>query len=182
VSHFWKTPFVFEFDGPPPATSNRLQYEDADELWLRNALRETITSSLSESDRFLVERVGADQVAEELLSLSANHFIQPPHWWRMARDPEGHAVGFVLPVLFKEPEPDPQGGSRPEATIFHMGVLPPFRGHGYALDLIKEATRICWSAGCWRVFCDTASGNKPMRKAFRHAGYAELAPWQRPLS
>jgi ribosomal protein S18 acetylase RimI-like enzyme len=180
--HFWKTPFVFEFNGSLPAASNRLRYETLDEAWLRVALRETLARSLSESDQYLIRRVGLALVAEELLSAAQQHFVRPPSWWRMARDLDGNAVGFVLPVLFKEPEPDPHGLARPEGTIFHLGVLPKFRGHGFALDLIAEATRICSSAGCWRVFCDTSSNNSPMLDAFRQAGYSELMPWQRPLA
>jgi ribosomal protein S18 acetylase RimI-like enzyme len=60
-----------------------------------------------------------------------------------------------------------------------MGVLPEFRGRGYAFELLAEATRIFDAAHCWRVFCDTATDNFPMVDAFRRAGYIEHAPWQR---
>jgi ribosomal protein S18 acetylase RimI-like enzyme len=181
AGRFWKTPFVCLSERWRMPAPQRLQFEDAEEAWLREALRRTIAASLSESDRCLVERVGPDRVADELLSLAASHFMRPAHWWRMARNDQGEAIGFVLPVLFKKPEPDPRGMHRPEGTIFHMGVLPGFRGQGYALDLIIEATRICIDAGCWRIFCDTASSNAPMLSAFRQAGYEELTPWQQPL-
>jgi len=180
--HFWKTPFVCLAEHWHPPPSKRLRYQEPDDLWLRKALPQTLATSLSESDQHLVARLGPDLVADDLLARAAEHFIRPPHWWRVGLDAEGQAVGFVLPVLFKEPELDPQGQQRPEGTIFHMGVLPPYRGHGYALELINEATRLCMSVGCWRVFCDTASANAPMIKAFREAGYEELPPWQRPLS
>ena len=94
-------------------------------------------------------------------------------------DEQGRLDGFVLPVLFKHRAKWKQG--RPQGTIYYIGVLPPFRGRGYAQALLEEATRVFIEAGCWRIFCDASSRNAPMLEAFRRVGYKERATWQRPL-
>jgi ribosomal protein S18 acetylase RimI-like enzyme len=86
----------------------------------------------------------------------------------------------VLPVLFQSEARCKDG--HPQGTIFYIGVLPQFRGHGYALELLAEATQLFIEAKCWRIFCDTGSDNLPMVNAFRNAGYKERARWQRPVA
>ena len=141
-----------------------------------------MSTSLSEDDQYSVAKAGAAAAVDELMSLVPKYFVRPDQWWRVARTFEGLAIGFVLPVLFRYPERGPGKTEQPEGTIFHMGVLPRFRGNGYALDLVHEATRLCLKSDCWRVFCDTSSRNTPMINAFRRAGYIEREPWLRPLA
>ena len=92
----------------------------------------------------------------------------------------GDRVGFVLPVTFKDSAKSKDG--QPQGTIFYIGVLPSFRGQGYASNLVAEATQIFIEARCWRVFCDASSRNEPMLLAFRNAGYKEGESWQRPVA
>ena len=139
-----------------------------------------MASSLDESDRFTVPRIGAVAAAQELYELLPQYFERKPGWWRMAKDRDGQMVGFVLPVTFKEERFWKDG--KPHGTVVYMGVLPAFRGHGYGLELVHEATRVFIGADCWRVFCDTGSDNVPTVNAFRRAGYMERKPWQRPLA
>jgi ribosomal protein S18 acetylase RimI-like enzyme len=139
-----------------------------------------MADSLDESDRLAVGRLGPARAAVELLALASREFEAPHGWWRLARDDKGHAVGFVLPVLFADESTRRQG--HPEGTIFYMGVLPEFRGRGHCLELLAEATRVFIDARCWRIFCDTATTNHPMVNAFRRAGYSERAPWQRSVT
>lgn len=183
--HFWKAAFACALDtwSPPraAATTPPLRFEPVDDAWLREALAATLADSPNESDHALVARAGTGGVADTLLSLLHPHFVRPPGWWRMARDPSGEAVGFVLPVLYRQPTADPFGRQRPEATIFHMGVLPAHRGRGHALGLVIEATRLAAEAGCWRLFCDTSARNVAMRRAFERAGHEALPLRERPL-
>jgi ribosomal protein S18 acetylase RimI-like enzyme len=139
-----------------------------------------MSSSLDESDRYAIAHAGPEGAVLELLQWLPEYFVRPPGWWLAGIDAQGRAVGFVLPVLFKA-ESDCKGG-RPQGTIFYMGVLPGFRGRGYARELLDQATRIFIQAACWRIFCDTSSANAPMLDAFRAAGYMERARWQRPLA
>jgi ribosomal protein S18 acetylase RimI-like enzyme len=178
--HYWKTPFVWEPGCPQPHPEAALVFEPTPEHWLLDAVASVMADSLDESDRLAVGRLGPARAAVELLALASREFEAPHGWWRLARDDKGHAVGFVLPVLFADESTRRQG--HPEGTIFYMGVLPEFRGRGHCLELLAEATRVFIDARCWRIFCDTATTNHPMVNAFRRAGYSERAPWQRSVT
>ena len=178
--HYWKTPFYWESNCATPPGSGSLKFEAASDQWLRGAIADVMQSPTDDSDRYTVPRVGVAAAVQELFDLQSLYFERPPGWWRLAMDPTNRPVGFVLPVLFKEDRFWKEG--RPQGTIFYMGVLPEFRGLGYALALVHEATRVFIEAGCWRVFCDTGTDNLPMVKTFRQAGYMERTPWQRPLA
>jgi ribosomal protein S18 acetylase RimI-like enzyme len=106
-------------------------------------------------------------------------FDYEPDWWAVAHDSAGAAVGFVLPVLFRDGRND-QG--RPEGTIYHMGVVPEHRGHGYGRDLLLRATETLQNAGVWRILCDTDIRNTAMIQTFRNAGFAQAGEtYTRPL-
>ncbi len=177
--HYWKTPFYWEPGCPLPPARGKLRFKAASDEWLRPAIAAVMATSIDESDAYTVPRIGADAAAQELFDLLAQSFDRRPSWWRLALNDGGNPVGFVLPVLFNEERFWKEG--RPQGTILYMGVLPEFRGHGYGLELVHEATRVFVEANCWRIFCDTGSGNAPMVVAFRTAGYRERTPWQRRL-
>ena len=139
-----------------------------------------MATSMDESDRFTVPRLGAAAAVQELYDLLPRFFERRPGWWRLAKDADDQTVGFVLPVTFREERFWKDG--KPQGTIFYMGVLPEFRVRGYGVELVHEATRIFLAADCWRIFCDTGSDNAPMVKAFHQAGYLARKAWQRPLS
>jgi ribosomal protein S18 acetylase RimI-like enzyme len=177
--HYWKTPFIWEPGCPQPPNVSVLRYEPASEPWLRESIAAVMTHSLDESDQYTVGKNGIDEAVEEVYEVSAKYFEPQAGWWRAAIDRNGNRVGFVLTSVFAERSRWKE--DRPQGTIVYMGVLPGFLGHGYALELVLEATRTCMDANCWRVFCDTGSDNHPMVGAFRKAGYQERKPWQRPL-
>ena len=69
-----------------------------------------------------------------------------------------------------------------EATIYYIGVLPEYRGRGFATDLLSKGTRVLQDVGVWRVFCDTDANNLPMISTFKRVGYQQYGePYQRPL-
>jgi len=178
--HYWKTPFIWEPGCPEPAAAGVLRYEPTSEPWLRESIAAVMTHSLDESDQYTVAKIGIDKAVDEVYAFAAQLFEDRAGWWRAAIDSDGRRVGFVLTTVFAEPSRCKEG--KPQGTILYMGVLPGYLGHGYALELILEATRTCIGAGCWRVFCDTGSNNFPMIGAFRKAGYRQREPWQRPLA
>ena len=177
--NYWKTPFSWEPGCPMPPATSALNFEIAPDDWLLEAVVRVMASSLDESDRYAVKEMGQARVATELLALAPQHFEVRREWWRLARDKDGRRVGFVLTVLFTGEKTWRDG--RREGTIYYMGVLPEFRGFGHGRELLAEATRICIAANCWRISCDTGTDNHPMVNAFRQAGYAERAPWQRSI-
>jgi len=179
TGNYWKTPFIWEPGCPTPVTQEALRFEEPTDTWLFDAIAQVMSDSLDESDSFTVVRVGAAQAVAELMGMLPQYFERPAGWWRACIDAQDRKVGFVLPVLFKDPTRWKDG--KPQGTIFYMGVLPEFRGRGYSLALVNEATRLFNQASCWRIFCDTGTSNVPMVNAFRMAGYTERSPWQRPI-
>ena len=178
--NYWKTPFYWEPGSPSPPSNSRLTFQPVSDDALRPMIAAVMAASLDGSDQFNVSRLGAETAAQEVFDLLAQDFHRDPGWWRVGTDEEGRAVGFILPVTFRKEKLWKDG--RPLGTILYMGVLPEFRGHGYGLDLVHEATRVLGTADCWRIFCDTGSDNTPVIQAFRRAGFTELKPWQQPLA
>ena len=178
--HYWKTPFIWEPGCPLPPAEGTLRYESAPEPWLRQSIAAVMANSLDESDQYTVPKIGIDRAVDDVYEVSKQYFEERAGWWRAAIDSQGRRVAFVLTTVFVDPSRWKEG--KPQGTILYMGVLPEHRGHGYALELIEEATRTCVRADCWRVFCDTGSGNYPIVIAFQKAGYQERKPWQRPLA
>jgi len=178
--HYWKTPFYWESGCPLPPMETRLHFEPISDEDLRPLIGAAMATSMDESDRFNVPRIGIEAAVQEVYELLPRYFERQAGWWRVGKSPEGHVAGFVVPVTFKEERFWKDG--RPQGTIFYMGVLPQSRGRGYGLELVHEATRIFLAANRWRIFCDTGTDNAPMVNAFRQAGYMERKQWQRPLA
>ena len=178
--HYWKTPFYWERGCPEPPADSQLNFEVATEEWLRSAIGRVMEAGTDVSDQYNVPRIGVTAAVQEVFDLLPEYFNRPPNWWLLARNHMNEAVGFVLPVLFKEARF--WRDSSPQGTVLYMGVLPEFRGKDHAVELVHEATRLFVGAGCWRIFCDTGTDNTPMIHTFRQAGYMERKPWQRPLS
>ena len=177
--NFWKIPFFWEPRLPVPSESSRLTFEPAPAAWLLQAVASVMEASSDESDQAAVAQLGAPGAAAELLAVDAEFFDWHPGWWQRATDTSGQHAGFVLPVLLK-PEKYWRDG-KCQGSIYYMGVLPGFRGAGYAGELLAQATRTLAAVGCWRIFCDTGATNTPMVAAFRRSGYEERSPWERPL-
>ena len=106
-----------------------------------------------------LERDGARQAArvqlDQLLWMPA-----PRDWWRLAYTPGGELVGVVMPTRNHE-----------SPVIGCLGVVPEQRGHGYAGDLLAEATVFLAEQGAERILADTDTGNRPMAAAFERTGY-----------
>ena len=178
--HYWKTPFYWETGCPLPPAESKLRFEPVSDETLRPFIESVMATSMDESDRFNVPRIGIGAAVQEVFDLLPQYFKRQPDWWRVGKNEQGYPVGFVLPVTFKEERF--WKDEKPQGTILYMGVLPEFRGLGYGLNLVHEATRVFASANCWRIFCDTGTDNTPMIRAFRLAGYMERNQWQRPLA
>ena len=171
-----KIPFVWEPGCPVPNQTSCLRFRPAPTDWLTEALSEVLATSLDRADQLAVAENGAHRAATVLLALSSPHFEQEPDWWQLAQIQGGEPVGFVLCSVFAR-----DGGHPPDGTIFYMGVRPVHRGEGYGRQLLDQATRTLVRIGVRRIVCDTAACNAPMIAAFRHAGYIEKEPRERPL-
>ena len=177
--NFWKIPFCWDSECPPPSQRSSLNFTAIGDADLVALVAELMADSLDQSDHAAVSELGAEGAARELLDVDPGYFASVAGWWRLARDRNGTVVGLVLPILLKGEHMTEV--DQPQGTIYYMGVLPRYRGRGYARQLLDEATRLFLGRGCRRVVCDADVSNLPMLSAFRACGYHEGQPWQRPL-
>ncbi|HEY0699283.1 MAG TPA: GNAT family N-acetyltransferase, partial [Micromonospora sp.] len=74
--------------------------------------------------------------------------------------PGGEPVGLTVP-----------GRNHNDPIVAFVGVLPEHRGHGYAYDLLVEATQLLVETGADRIVAATDQTNTPMAATFARAGY-----------
>lgn len=143
-----------------PDRPGRLRFEpEPDDEKVRDVLRRIAEGSLDAHHRRAIARGGPDAVAQEELDFL--HWLPSPReWWRLAYTMDGSPVGLTVP-----------GKNYNSATIGIVGVVPEQRGHGYAFDLLVEATHLLVEAGAAQVTAETDLANKPMAATFARAGY-----------
>ena len=119
--------------------------------------------------------LGAEEAARRTLALAPGFSYLPDRWHVLSVQEQ--TAGFVLPVTY-------DGCSRDgldEATIYHMGVAPAYRGRGLARLLLRNATLTLVEHGVWRIYCDTAAANAPMIHVFESEGWQRLPAAERPV-
>jgi ribosomal protein S18 acetylase RimI-like enzyme len=174
---YWKVPFELE--------GTRSDLPDNENLgvgWrtaigsrtLEQLVGSCLAASVDARDATSVEQLGPIGAARLVLA-DTEGFSHDPSWWEMVTI-ESEEVGFVLPALYDGCARD----GLDEATIFHIGVLPAFRGRGLARVLLRRATRTLLDHGVWRIYCDTAADNASMIHLFEADGWKRLPPHERP--
>ena len=178
---YWKVPFVWEEPKPLIELYSRLEFKAAKTLnyeVLLSSIAEVMESSIDASDRKQVLKHGSRQAAEQFIAESREGFSYQDEWWQIGVNSDGRVVGFVLPVIYEGCAKD----DLEEASIYYIGVLPKYRGQGFATDLLLKGTKILQNVGVWRIFCDTDENNIPMISTFKRVGYQQYSqPWQRLL-
>jgi len=164
---YWKVPFEWRGDRPParaldPPRVGWRQAEDVPDL--TDLVGTVLGDSVDASDNAAVAALGQHGAAETILS-PADGFSYCAEWWQVLTY-GGAPAGFVLPVTFDCCARD----GLDEATIYHMGVAPAYRGRGLARLLLRKATRTLVEHGVWRIYCDTAAANAPMMHVFGTEG------------
>ncbi|HEY0447773.1 GNAT family N-acetyltransferase [Actinophytocola sp.] len=136
----------------------RFTPEPDDEVIL-DVLRRIAHGSLDAHEQRAMERGGADAAARDELAFL--HWMPSPReWWRLAHTDTGELVGLTVP-----------GRNHASATIAIVGVVPEHRGHGYAYDLLLEATQLLVAEGAGQITAETDTTNTPMAATFARAGY-----------
>lgn len=144
---------------PLPARSERLEFRPAGEDAVLDVLRRILAGTLDAFSARDVARLGLDKAAATQLE-ELHWFPAPREWWRIGYARDGAPVGITVPTRN-------YGGP----VIGYVGVLPEHRGHGYAGDLLAEATLRLAAEPEGRIGADTDVGNHPMAAAFERAGY-----------
>ena len=106
-----------------------------------------------------ITRFGAEGQARETMACY-RRMRGSRNWWRLAFTQEGAFVGFTIPSANED-----------GPVIGYLGVVPELRGHGYAGDLLAEATRILAAQGAERIRGDTDLTNLSMAATFERVGY-----------
>lgn len=178
---YLKVPFVWEEPKPLIEILPRLMFEPVKakpDDQLISVVARVMASSVDASDQRKVSEHNPHEAAEIFLNSSGDGFSHQDDWWQFGINKEGDIVGFVLPVIFTGCAKE----GLEEGTIYYIGVVPEYRGFGFANDLLSKGTRTLQEVGVWQVFCDTAANNLSMISAFKRVGYRQYGePWNRPV-
>jgi RimJ/RimL family protein N-acetyltransferase len=143
-----------------PARPGRLEFRpEPDDAAILDVLRRVHQGSLDAHARRAVAASGLDAAAREDLELLL-WMPSPREWWRLACTPGGDLVGLTVPCR-----------NHYDPVVGYVAVLPEYRGHGYAYDLLAEATHLLVSEGADRIVASTDVTNTPMAASFAKAGY-----------
>lgn len=143
-----------------PARPGRLVYRpEPDDERILDVLRRIVVGSLDAHEKRTRDADGVDAAARDELEF-LNWMPSPRDWWRLAYTPGGDLVGLTVP-----------GRNYAGPVIGIIGVVPEQRGHGYAYDLLVEATHLLVEEGVADIIAETDTTNTPMAANFAKAGY-----------
>ena len=143
-----------------PERSTRLEFRpEPDDEAIFDVFRRVNASSLDAHVRHIVAEQGVDAAARDDLDY-LRWMPSPREWWRLAYTPDGELVGLAAP-----------GYHYSAHVISYIAVVPEQRGHGYALDLLAEATHLLAAEGATKIVAGTDVPNVPMAKAFARGNY-----------
>jgi RimJ/RimL family protein N-acetyltransferase len=145
--------------GVPPQPG-RLEFRpEPDDAVIFDVFRRVHRGTLDAHARRAIAASGLDAAAREDLDF-LRWMPSPREWWRLACTPGGDLVGLTVP-----------GRNYSDPVIGYIAVVPEQRGHGYAYDLLAEATRLLAAEGADRIVASTDVANTPMAATFAKAGY-----------
>ncbi|MGS2615676.1 GNAT family N-acetyltransferase [Micromonospora sp. LZ34] len=143
-----------------PQRPGRLEFRpEPDDAVIFDVFRRIHQGSLDAHVRRTIATSGLDAAAQEDLDY-LRWMPSPRSWWRLAYTPAGELVGLSVPSR-----------NYGDPLIGYIGVVPEQRGHGYAYDLLVEATHRLADDGADRIVAGTDQSNFPMAATFAKAGY-----------
>jgi RimJ/RimL family protein N-acetyltransferase len=143
-----------------PDRPERLEFRpEPDDAVILEVFRRVHRGSLDAHARQAVATVGLAAAAREDLGI-LRWMPSPREWWRLAYAADGELVGLTVPCR-----------NHNDPVIGYIAVVPEQRGHGYAYDLLVEATHFLAAEGADRVIAATDTTNAPMAATFARAGY-----------
>ncbi|WP_020674263.1 GNAT family N-acetyltransferase [Amycolatopsis nigrescens] len=143
-----------------PARPGRLVFRpEPDDEVILDLFRRIHQGTLDAHARRVTAESGLEAAAQEDLD-HLRWMPSPREWWRLGYTAAGELVGLAAPCYhYKDP------------VIGYIGVVPEQRGHGYAYDLLVEATHLLAGQGMDRIVAGTDVTNTPMAAHFAKAGY-----------
>ncbi|MFF4343999.1 GNAT family N-acetyltransferase [Kitasatospora sp. NPDC001540] len=151
-------------DRPVPTLSDRLSFapEPDDEVFV-DLFRRSLPKSLDVMSIREALLVGAETHARSEVAFHHWEMRGRRSWWRIARTAAGQVVGFAIP-----------SHNSVVPVVGYLGVLPEFRGRGFAAEILAESTRILAAetrAGVIRA--ETDLSNHPAVAALELVGYRD---------
>jgi ribosomal protein S18 acetylase RimI-like enzyme len=181
-STYWKVPFewtpprVLRASGPERSGVTWIAAED-DSMFF-DVVAGALADSVDAYDMARVRQLGAREYAQILVTGVPEWGLSHERdWWQLLRLRD-QTAGFVLPVIYDDCAKE----GLDEGTIFHLGILPAFRGIGLGRELLRQATKTLDNHGVWRIYCDTALKNEPMIHLFEREGWTRLPHHERPVN
>lgn len=143
-----------------PERPGRLEFRpEPDDTVILDVLRRIGEGSLDAHTQRAAAEHGPDAAAKEDLDILL-WLPSPRDWWRLAYTPGGELVGITVPAR-----------NYTDPIVGFIGVVPQQRGHGYAYDLLVEATHMLVEQGADQIVAATDQPNTPMAANFARAGY-----------
>lgn len=146
-------------DGRAGVRGAPFRFREGDDAEFTDLFARVTVGSLDAHTVATVERLGARGTAADDLDFYRS-LPGRREDWRIAVDPDGLTVGFVLATR-----------TAYDAAVSYIGVLPQHRGRGVVDALLGEGLRVHADAGETRVVGTTDAANTPMRRAFERAGF-----------
>jgi RimJ/RimL family protein N-acetyltransferase len=146
-----------------PERLGRLEFRpEPDDEVILEVFRRIHQGSLDAHTRRAIATSGAEAAARAELD-TLLWMPSPRSWWRLAYTPAGELAGLAAPCrTYSNP------------VIGYIAVVPEQRGHGYAYDLLAEATHLLAREGADRIVAGTDVTNTPMARAFAKAAYSVI--------
>ncbi|MGB3444897.1 MAG: GNAT family N-acetyltransferase [Actinophytocola sp.] len=145
--------------GLPPRPGRLVFRPEPDDKRILDVLRQIVVGSLDAHETRTRDKDGVDAAAREEMDF-LKWMPSPREWWRVAYTPDGELAGLTVP-----------GRNYANPVIGIIGVVPAQRGHGYAYDLLVEATHLLVEEGVETIVAETDTTNTPMAANFAKAGY-----------
>ena len=152
--------FRRELVGYQSAYPDPFEYRSILDVRISDEVFTTIASTAHDQDRSDLVRLGKKEL--DYLIRWAGETYDPRFWWLAYLD--GALAGFVFPHIYEDV---PTLGS-----IWHIGVLPDFRGNGYGKILHARALETLRVLGAARYTGSTEPDNVAMLRIFHANGCA----------
>ncbi|MFJ4677700.1 GNAT family N-acetyltransferase [Kitasatospora sp. NPDC088783] len=154
--------FERETDHPVPSLSGRLFFtsEPDDEVFV-DLFRRVLPNSLDAMCTREALLIGSEAHARNEVAFYRWEMYGKRSWWRIARTSTGQVAGFAIP-----------SHNSVVPVVGYLGVLPEFRGRGFAAEIIAEITRILAAENQAEVVrAETSLSNHPVVAALELVGY-----------
>jgi ribosomal protein S18 acetylase RimI-like enzyme len=154
------------YSGPPAAQEQSLVFRALPDVG-EDAFVETIAATYEGTRDSWISQTIEEHGAIGAAQADFDEYRQMEHlpeWWELAYTADGKLAGVIMAA--RNPT---------TAVVAYVGVVPEQRGRGLAPELVRRGTEQLLASGSTSIGGDCDRDNIGMVKAFRRAGYEEVA-------